>query len=116
MPVIDDYFANVPVPERAELERIRQVVRSLVPDAEEVISYGMPVMKYKGKYLVGFNAFKDHLSLFPTSEPIEKLKDRLKDYKLARGTIQFTLHKPLPEEVIREIVLTKMIGIDSSSS
>lgn len=107
MSVIDDYLQEIPGPERAELERIRQIVHSMVPDAEEVISYGMPVLKYKGKYVVGFNAFKDHLSLFPTAEPIEKLKDRLQGYKLSRGTIQFTLDKPLPEELIREVMRSR---------
>ena len=107
MSVIDDYFENIPGPERAELERIRQIVHSGVPDAEEVISYGMPAFKYHGKYLVGFNVFKGHLSLFPTAGPIEKLKDELADYKLARGTIQFTLDKPLSEDLVRKIVMIR---------
>jgi uncharacterized protein YdhG (YjbR/CyaY superfamily) len=49
----DEYLATVPEPEKAELERIRQVVRRAVPDAEEAMSYGMPAFKYKTRPLLG---------------------------------------------------------------
>ena len=70
MSVVDDYLKNLPEPQKAELERIRKIVKQTVPEAEEVISYGVPGFKYKGKYLITFAAFKDHLSLFPGSAPI----------------------------------------------
>ena len=37
MSVIDEYLANVDAPQRAELERIRKIVKQTVPEAEEVI-------------------------------------------------------------------------------
>ena len=89
MTVIDQYFANVDPTQRKELERIRTIVKNVAPEAEEVISYGMPGFKYKNKYLIGFNAFKDHLSLFPTSRPVEVYKDQLQDYKLSE--VQYSL-------------------------
>lgn len=113
MSVIDDYLKKFDAPQRAELERIRKIVFSIVPDAQEAISYGMPALKYKSKYLVGFNAFKDHLSLFPTIRPIEVLKNKLSDYSLSKGTIQFTLHNQIPEPLIKEIVLVRMTDIDN---
>jgi uncharacterized protein YdhG (YjbR/CyaY superfamily) len=104
MSAIDDYLNNVPELERAELERVRQIVRGHVPEAEEVISYGMPGFKYKGKYLLGLAAFKDHLSLFPTAHPVEILKHKLGEFEVSKGTIQFTIHHPIPDELIKELV------------
>jgi uncharacterized protein YdhG (YjbR/CyaY superfamily) len=49
MGVIDDYFAKIEPPERTELERIRRIVHETVPEAKEVITYGMPGFKYQGK-------------------------------------------------------------------
>jgi uncharacterized protein YdhG (YjbR/CyaY superfamily) len=46
---VDKYLKSVIEPQRAELERIRRIVRQLVSEAYEVISYGMPGYKYKGK-------------------------------------------------------------------
>lgn len=97
MSVIDDYLNKLENPQRNELQRIRTIVHDTAPNSEEVISYKMPAFKYKGKYLIGFNVFKDHLSLFPTSEPIELMKDDLKNFKLSRGTIQFSVENPIPK-------------------
>ena len=113
MTVIDEYLQNVAPAEKAELERIRKIIHDTAPVAEEVITYAMPGFKYKGKYLISFAAFKDHLSVFPGSEPVGVLKDKLKDNITGKGTIQFTLDKPLSEEVIREIVELSVARIEA---
>lgn len=116
MSVVDDYLSNVAEPQRAELERIRKIVKQTAPEAEEAISYGMPAFKYKGKYFVGFAAFRDHLGFFPTPTPIEAFKNKLKEFKTAKGTIQFTPDHPIPEPLIKDIVLYKIAEIDKSKS
>lgn len=113
MSVIDEYLQNVPATQRSELERIRNIIKQVVPDAEEVITYSMPGYKYKGKYLVSFAAFKDHLSIFPGSDPVGALKDTLKDNITGKGTIQFTVNKPLAEATIREIMELSKARIDT---
>jgi uncharacterized protein YdhG (YjbR/CyaY superfamily) len=69
MSVIDNYLKEVQPSQRVELERIRRIVKGMVPDAEEVIGYGIPTLKYKGKNLIHFAAFKNHLSIFPHIRP-----------------------------------------------
>jgi len=115
MTVIDTYLENIDSKQRAELERIRTITTKAVPTAEEKISYGMPTMTYKGKNLLHFAAFKDHMSLFPTSGPTEELAAKLKDFKTAKGTIQFTLEKPLPESLILEIIDLRVRDIDAKN-
>lgn len=112
MTVIDDYFEKISYKESAELERIRRIVKTTIPEAEEVVSYGMPGFKYKGKYLIGFYTFKNHLSLFPTAKPINSLKSKLNNFKLSKGTIQFTLDNTIPESIIRKLILYRIDDID----
>jgi uncharacterized protein YdhG (YjbR/CyaY superfamily) len=105
MGVIDDYLEDLGDSQRAELERIRRIVLDRVPDAEEGRSYGMPAFRYKRKPLLGFAALKDHLSLFPFSpHVVAAVKGRLAGYDLSKGTIRFTEAKPIPEDVISEIL------------
>jgi uncharacterized protein YdhG (YjbR/CyaY superfamily) len=99
MSVIDDYLETVQQPQQDVLKHIREV-----PGAEEVITYGMPGFKYNGKYLISFCAFKDHMSIFPGAEPFEPLAKRLKPFKRSKGTIQFTLDQPLPDDLLKDIV------------
>ena len=113
MSVIDEYLNKLAPPQKEELERIRKIVISAVPEAVEIISYGIPTFQYKGKYLIGFYVYKNHMSLFPTSKPIEVLKSKLNDFKLSKGTIQFTLAKKIPEPVIRNLILYRIDQIDN---
>ena len=113
---VDKYLAGVEPTQKVELERIRSIVRICIPDAGEKIAYGMPTMTYRGKNLLHFAAFKDHMSLFPTPGPTEELADSLKRYKTSKGTIQFTLQNPLPEDLIREIITLRKNDIDEKST
>lgn len=111
MGAVDAYLQDTGEPERSDLERVRNIIRQLAPEAEEVISYGMPAFKYNKKYLVGFFAYKDHMSLFPTPGPIEALKDKLGGFKLSKGTIQFTHDNPIPEPILKEIIKQRLAEI-----
>jgi uncharacterized protein YdhG (YjbR/CyaY superfamily) len=106
---VDEYLAGTPEPAGSTLRHIRAVIRSVVPaEATEVISYGMPMFKYNGM-LVGYAAFKNHCSLFPTgSGVIEKFAKELKGYATSRGTIQFPSDKPLPDALLKKIVKARV--------
>jgi uncharacterized protein YdhG (YjbR/CyaY superfamily) len=112
MEAVDDYLSKVKEPEKLELERVRKVIKVAVPDATEAISYGMPAFKYKGKYLIAYAPFKDHLSIFPGSSAVDSFQGELKNYKTSKGTIQFTLDKPIPDKLIKEIVLARVAEIN----
>lgn len=111
---VDEYLDGVDPAFRAELERIRALVIELVPSAEESLSYRMPTLKYKNRALVYFTASKKHMSLFPSSWAIEEFKDRLADYKTTVHAIQFTLEKPLPTELIEDLVRFHARQIDAN--
>lgn len=104
MSAIDEYLSKLESPQRLELERIRMIVHDFVPGVTETISYGIPVFKFKDKYLIGMDAYEDHMSIFPGSYPVERLQNNLRQYKTSKGTIQFTIENPLTEKLIAEIV------------
>lgn len=105
---VNNYLAKLHDPEREVLEHIRKIIRAAVPDATEGISYGMPGFKYRGAYLAGYAAFKDHLSFFPTAAPIEQLRSKLSPYITSKGTLQFSAASPLPDTLIRELISVRL--------
>ena len=111
MSVINDYLKKVAEPQKSVLKHISEIIAQTAPNATEAISYGMPGYKYKDKYLITFAAFKDHLSLFPGAHAIEALQDKLTGYKLSKGTLQFSVDKPLPDSLIKEIVTIRLNDI-----
>jgi uncharacterized protein YdhG (YjbR/CyaY superfamily) len=105
---VADYLKAVPPAERALLRKVRQTIRAAAPKATEVISYGIPGYKHYGM-LVYFAAFKDHCSLFGVGAALMKTHQKaLAPYKKSKGTIQFTVDKPLPMPLVRKLVKARV--------
>jgi uncharacterized protein YdhG (YjbR/CyaY superfamily) len=100
---IDEYIESFPKDIQATLSKLRQAVREAAPQAEEAISYQMPAFKQNG-ILVYFAAFKTHIGFFPTASGVEAFKEKLSDYETSKGTIRFPIDKPLPLQLVKEIV------------
>lgn len=114
---VDKYLAGVPEPARSALKRVRATIRSVVPsDCTEGISYGIPAFRYKGRALVGFAAFSNHCSLFPMgSSAIVTFKDELKDFQTSKGTIRFTVERPLPAALLKKVVKARVAQNEQKS-
>ena len=102
------YLAAVPREQRAALEKLRSTIRSIVPDASEVISYDIPTFKLDGRMLVSYAAFKHHCSFFPGAGPIKMHAHDLKSFKTSKGTIQFTPEHPLSTALVKKLVKTRI--------
>ena len=100
---IDEYIAGFPEDVQEKLQAIRTTIRRAAPDAQEKISYRMPTFYLKGN-LVHFAAFKSHIGFFPTSTGIAKFQRELGAYTTSKGTAQFPLDKPIPFDLIADIV------------
>ncbi len=100
---IDEYIALAAPDVKEYLERMRLAVRQAAPEAQESISYEMPVYKQDG-VVAYFGGFTKHVSLFPGPDAIAAFKEELAGYKTSRGTIQFPIGKPLPVTLIKKIV------------
>ena len=105
---IADYLSQVPEPQREALERLRRTIKSIVPDAVEVISYQIPTFKLNGRMLVSYAAFKHHCSFFPGAGPIEMHANDLKSFQTSKGTIQFTPEHPLSTTLVKRLVKTRI--------
>ncbi len=104
---VDEYIAVAAPHVKEHLERLRIAIQQVAPDAQEGISYEMPVYKLNG-VLVYFGGFTKHVSLFPGPEAIETFKEELTGYKTSAGTIQFPITKPVPVGLVKKIVKFRM--------
>jgi len=100
---IDDYIGDFPKKVQRVLRKLRSAIKKAAPLAKETISYRIPTFTLRG-YLVHLAAFKDHVSLFPSSSPMKAFRGELSPYKVSRGTIQFPLDRPLPLTLVSRIV------------
>ena len=104
---VDEYMAELPEKEKTVLSNLRKTIKATAPKADEVIGYGMPGYKYHGM-LVYFAAFKNHCSFFPGTAMLGKFEDEVKPYQTSKGTLQFTVDKPIPATLVKKIVKERM--------
>lgn len=109
---VDDYIALQPEALRSKLAQVRAAIKKSVPDAVEVIGYRMPGYKLNGKPMLYFAGFKEHYSLFAASGSFfATLATELEGYELRKGTVHFSLAKPVPVKLITRIAKLRAAGL-----
>jgi uncharacterized protein YdhG (YjbR/CyaY superfamily) len=103
---VDEYLAALPAERRAAMELLRATIKAAVPEAIEVISYKMPAFRsHGGQFLVSYDAYKAHYSLFPASEAVaEACGEELTPYLSGKGTIRFPADRPIPVALVARIL------------
>lgn len=105
-----DYEAACTDEGRAAMATVRGIIATLVPDAshrEERLSYGLPTLFVKGKRVVHFAGWAEHLALYPIpdsphSDP--ELRADLTPYIKGKGTLHFPYAAGLPSALISRVV------------
>jgi len=106
---IDQYLDDIEEPKRSTLQRLRQTILEVIPEAEEGISYQVPAFRLDGKVIAGFAAFKNHLSYLPHSGSVfPVLRDEVASYKTSKGALQFPVDSPLPKHLIESLVRVRI--------
>jgi uncharacterized protein YdhG (YjbR/CyaY superfamily) len=112
---IDDYLAALDPDQRAALQRLRKTIQSIVPRAEECISYQLPAFRLDGKVLVWFGAGAKHCAFYPGGLAPE-LQRELKDYDTSKGTIRFQPDAPLPVTLVRKLVRARIARVRAGAT
>ena len=106
---IERYLELLPLESQQALGTLRKIIQDTVPEAEEGFSYGVPAFKIKGKPLVCYAAFQNHCGFYPMSPTVLKsFAADLVDFETAKGTIRFKIDKPLPEVLVKRIVIARL--------
>ena len=110
---VDEYLAGVNAGQRAALEKLRRAIRAAAPGAEECISYGLAAFRLNGRLLVAFGASAGHCALYPmNSTTVEAFQTQLKNFDTSKGTIRFTVEKPLPIALVKRLVKARIAEND----
>ncbi len=109
-PAVDRYIASQSDDRRLAMETLRDAINAAAPDATETIAYGMPALRgHDGQFLVSYDAFKNHYSVFPASDAVlEAGGEELKPYLSGKATIQFPADQPIPTALVTRIVKARV--------
>lgn len=111
MSVIDDYLVGLSDDKKVIIEHMYDVVRQIVPDTTEGLSYSMPCLKYKGKAMVAIMANKNFLSLYPFGS-VKRLGVDVSAFEQTSGSIHFTPDKLISDELLKAIIESRKRQIE----
>ena len=106
---VDKFLSSVEEPQRRTLETLRRTILEILPDADQVISYGVPAFRVRGKTVAGFAAFKNHLSYLPFSGSVlDRLSEELGDYTMTKSSLHFGVDQPLPKPLVQKLIAVRL--------
>ena len=103
---VDAYLAQLDEPRRSTLEQVRRSIANAIPEAEQGLSYGVPVFRIGGKPVAGFSAAKRWLSHLPHSGEILSAlsQEDLGGLTASKGALRFPIDQPLPDALVRLLI------------
>ncbi len=106
---IDEYLRGIEEPKRSTLAQLRRTILELVPEAEQVLSYGVPAFRVEGRIVGGFAAFKNHLSYLPFSGSVlGQMEDELQGYERTKSSLHFPGDRALPKTLVRQLIQLRL--------
>jgi uncharacterized protein YdhG (YjbR/CyaY superfamily) len=106
---VDAYLSALDEPKRSTLEALRTTILEIIPDAEQVISYGMPAFRIDGKVIAGFAAFAHHLSYLPHSGSVfDAMPQDLAGYSRSKGALRFDIDALLPKPLVEKLIAVRL--------
>ncbi|WP_402465246.1 iron chaperone [Isoptericola aurantiacus] len=114
MDEVSEYVASLDEPARTAVGAIVERARTIVPDAVEGTSYGMPALRYRDSPLISAVLTKKHVGVYPFSPPVvEALAGELDGFRVTKGSIGFAPDRPLPDDVVDRLVTLRRDEIDA---
>lgn len=106
---VDGYLRSLEQPKRTTLALLRRTILEIIPQAEQVISYGVPAFRVGGKTVAGMAAFKNHLAYLPFSGSVlTQLADELDGYTTTKSSLHFPIDRPLPKTLVRRLIAARL--------
>ena len=107
MTEVEKYIQQFEPTVQEKLNSLRQVFFEVLPDTEENIRCKMPVFKV-GKHYLYFAAYKKHIGFYPVYG-LTEIEDEVSEYraKKTKDSLHFMLDRPLPIELIKNIIKLK---------
>ena len=84
------------------MRRLHAILKSVAPDAEEAIKWGMPFF-VDPRFVFAFSAHKAHCNFAPTPAALKAFRKELEEHKTTKNFLQIPYDEPVPEDLVRKI-------------
>ena len=112
---IEGYLASLDATKASTLRSIIDLALAEFPELEAKISWNVPTIHRKGKYVAGLCAYKHHLTLSPWSPwIIEDFKPRLAGLVVLKQCFQIPVDWQIDSQLVKDLVRARLAELDQS--
>jgi uncharacterized protein YdhG (YjbR/CyaY superfamily) len=88
---------------------MRQRILVILPDAEEIVSYGMPAFRVNGVIACGMKGAKNHVGYYPFSGSILPLfAEELQKFSSTKSALHVPIDKPLSRSLLKKLIHARL--------
>lgn len=90
---------------------MRERILRIVPDAQEVLSYGIAAFKVNDNVVCGLLAAKHHVGYYPFSGTVLKMFPReLRGFSATKSALHVPVDKPLSSALLKKLIAARVLG------
>lgn len=110
---VSAHYSRAPEPHRSTMLEMRRRILRIIPEASEVISYGMPAFQVDGEIVAGMLAAKNHVGYYPFSgSTLSGLRGELARYSTTKSAVHVPIDSPLPLALLRSLIAARRSEIN----
>ncbi len=117
---MDEYLIECPKEAQKALKDIRAVIRSVVPDAVETVSYfDIPGYSYEGYpyngMFVWFSFKAPYVRLHVRPAALARYENDIEGYVISKAVISFSCDELIPKSLVKKLVKASLSDMISSA-
>ena len=106
---VHSLYRSAPSPQRETMLAMRKSILEIIPNAEEVISYGMPAFRVNGNVVAGLLSNKSHVGFYPFSGSVlGNFKSDLRNFKYTKSALHVPIDKPLSKALLAKLIKARI--------
>ena len=110
---VEEYLASVDPTKARTLKSVIDFILAEFPALEAKISWNVPTIHRKGKYVAGMAAYKNHLTFSAWSPRImEAFKDRLGKFVVWKNCFQIPVDWEIDKELVKDLIRARLAELD----
>lgn len=112
---VDEYILSRDEKIQGFLSELRTIIKETLPcDVTEKIAWNMPSY-WKKKYIIHFEAYRDHVNIYVGPVVVNLFKDKGYDYKFTGRGVSLAYDKEIPKDLIEKMTIESYKLIEVSN-
>ena len=110
---VEEYLASLDPTKARTIRAVIALILAEFPELESKISWNVPTIQRKGKYVAGLCAYQHHLTFAPWSPRVmEDFQVRLAKFVVKKNCFQIPVDWEIDKELVKALVRARLAELE----